>query len=423
MSKRTFPVHRGHWLHGSFPEYQLDPLGFYLNVRREVGDFCRIRMTATRSITLLAHPEAVEHVLQRRQENYEKPPELKILFEGSLLTTGETEARAKRKLIQPPYSTSHSENACRIILDSTTQFLDRIFLSPDDPLDINAEMTRLTLQIASITLFDRDLSLPEDRVDDSFQECLRYMGNPGGKVMISARFPFSKRRRAFLGARLKLHALLGGIIRDHNNSDSPGGDILSQILARDTGSLLNPVENAFLLLLASYLTMSNVLQFAFRKLAEFPDIQNRAYEEIKETLRGSDPALEDVKHLSFVSAVFEESMRLFPNFHLFYHARKDDEISGYPISAGTRVCLSSYVTHRHPEFWNDPTKFDPERFLAADVLRHKFAYFPFGGGPRICLGKSFAMLEGPLILASVLRRCRVESVGSQSHGLLRFRQR
>lgn len=421
MSRKIFPAYRGHWLHGSFPEYRLDPLGFYVSVWNELGDYSRIRMTASKSLRLLAHPDAIEHVLLKNQENYEKPPERKMLFEGSLLTSGEAEARAKRKLIQPSYRTSHSEHARAVVLDSTRQFLERVLMSPDGLVDINSEMTRLTLQVASITLFDRDLSDPEEQIDQTIQQCIRYMSQMGEKTLTPARLPFSRERRSFQRARAELHSLLAEIIREHESSDH--ADILAQIMARDEKALLNPVENAFLLLLASYLTMSQVFQFAFRKLSECPEIQEKAFQEINATLGERDPEIEDLKSLPFVSAVFGESMRLFPNFHLFYHARKDDEINGYAIPAGTRVCLSSYVTHRHPEFWDEPTEFDPERFLKKDVIRHKFAYFPFGGGPRICLGKSFALLEGPLVIAAVLQQCRVEALDGQPYGPLKFFKR
>jgi cytochrome P450 len=421
--KGGLPLYRGHWLFGSFPEYRSDPLGFYLDVWREMGDYCRIRMTPTKSFTLLAHPDAVEHVLLKRQDNYRKPPERNLLFEGSLLMSDERQAREKRKLIQPSYRKSRSEMACAIVLDSTRQFLDRVGSLPDSSVDIHGEMIRLSLQIASMVLFSRDLSEPEEQVDADVSECIQFMNLFGDGRFSLARLPFSKSRRSFGTAKAKLHTLLAEIIREHHDADTLRVDVLSEIMARDSENLFNPVENAFLLLLASYLTMSQVMQFALRKLAEFPEIQERAHREIETILAGREPGPEDLDHFDFVSAVFEESMRLFPNFNLFYHARKDDEINGHPIPAGSRICLSSYVTHRHPDFWDRPMEFSPDRFLASDVPRHKYSYFPFGGGPRICLGMPFALVEGPLILIPVLQKWRIELPRDPNDTRLQFYQR
>lgn len=423
MSEQRLPVYRGHWLHGAFPEYRLDPLGFYLHAWRELGDSLHIRLTATRSLALFAHPDAVEHVLLKNQENYEKPPERRMLFAGSLLTSGEEEARAKRKLIQPSYRTSHSENACAVVHGSTGQFLDRALAHREGHFDPHAEMTRLTLRVASITLFACDLSDPAEGVDEAIQRCIGYMSRVADRGMTPARLPFSRERRSFRHSRDRLHALLAGILREHEAAGPGRRDILREILDRDSEGLLNPLENAFLLLLASYLTMSQVLHYALRTLAAHPEIQERARAEVEAVLGETDAGPEDLKRLPYLSAVFEEAMRLFPNFHLFYHAREDDEIGGYAVPAGTRVCLSSYVTHRHPGFWDEPERFDPERFLDAGVPRHRYAYFPFGGGPRICLGKNFALLEGPLVLATVLRRCRVEPIDENPHGPLRLVER
>jgi cytochrome P450 len=407
------PDYSGHWLKGSFPEYSLDPVNFYRNVWKARGDFSRIRMTATRAQYLLVHPDAVEHLLKTRYENYEKPKERKILFDGSLLMNQKSEVRQIRSVMQPCYSSTRSASKCPAFLESADRFIREISSQPEKPVHLYEKMVRLCLEVASISLFSRDLSVPELEFDAKIRTCLFYANQVSERTFTSARLPWSRLQSEFLKARADVNFEIDDIIRQHKEGDEPPSDILSEVIKRAPADF-NIHENSFLLLLASYITMSDTLHFGFQQLAANQALQYDVRDEIESALGGRCPSAEDLSALPLTEAVFKESMRLFSNFNLFQIAKEEDEVCGYRIPAGSRVCLSQFVTHRHPDFWDDPEHFHPERFLSPDVLKHKFSYFPFGGGPRICVGKTLAMMEGPILLARILQSFRIES--ADAHG-------
>ena len=168
-------------------------------------------------------------------------------------------------------------------------------------------------------------------------------------------------------------------------------------------------DEVLTLLLAGHETTANALAWTFFLLADAPEVDGKLRSELDQVLGGRAPTVDDLPRLPYLAMVVQESMRLYPPAWAISRAViADDEIMGYLIPAGSNVLLSQWVTHRHPDFWNDPNRFDPERFSPdAIAQRPRYAYFPFGGGPRLCIGEQFALVEARLILASVLQNYRL----------------
>jgi cytochrome P450 len=173
------------------------------------------------------------------------------------------------------------------------------------------------------------------------------------------------------------------------------------------------MDEALTFLAGGHENVGAALTWTWYLLAIHPEIQEHAYDEIRARLGGRNPTADDIPHLPLLTAIFQESMRIYPPGWGELRQNLDaDEIAGYPIPRKTLIVLCQWVTHRHPDFWTQPEKFDPARFLSG-TLMHRFAYFPFGGGPRICIGMQMTLLEGPLVLATILQRYRVQIVPDQ----------
>jgi cytochrome P450 len=161
---------------------------------------------------------------------------------------------------------------------------------------------------------------------------------------------------------------------------------------------------------AGHETTAHALSWFWYVLSEHPDVEERLHHELDEVLGGAVPTIEHLSRLSYLQMVLQETLRLYsPSFSLVRHVIADDEVGGYVLPKDSIVFVTPYFTHRHPDFWPDPDHFDPERF-APGTRRHKFAYFPFGGGPRICIGNNFALMEMPLVIAVIAQRYRLRLV-------------
>ena len=213
-----------------------------------------------------------------------------------------------------------------------------------------------------------------------------------------------------------------GLIAARRQAASRPDDLLSLLLAaqdEETGVGMTDEQvkdEALTLLTAGHETVGAALSWTWYLLGQHPQVQEDLYDEVRGKLGGRSPTLDDLPDLPLTRAVFEEALRLYPPaWGQPREAIQPDEINGFPIPAKAIVTVSQWITHRHPDFWDEPEQFKPERFLPGQAAsRHKFAYFPFGGGPRVCIGNTFALMEGPLVLATIVQRFRVELVPGQT---------
>lgn len=415
---RESPYLRGNAVFGSALQMRRDPLGLLTEARRRHGDFVRFRLGPYR-VHLLAHPDQIAHVLQKNPRNYLKDgyEHIKIVGNGLLASEGDF-WRRQRRIVQPAFHRERLESMARTMTATTENMLQRWGARVgEDPLDVDAEMSRLTLEITGRTLFGADVTGEAGEVGRALQTVLTLGFQRTGRFWpVPLGIPTPDNRRYGAAAK-RLNAVVDGLISGRRESGESRQDLLSMLLeARDeSGEGMKPRqmrEEAMTILTAGYETTARALTWTWYLLDAHPEVQEKLDKELDTVLGDRPPGFEDLGKLSYTEMVFKESMRLLPPvWGLSRLVAEEDEVGGYRVPKGSRVVISQYVTHRHPDLWEEPESFDPERFTPErSAGRPKYAYFPFSGGPRQCVGNSFATMEAKLILATVARRYRLSLV-------------
>ncbi len=417
---------RGHWLLGCMKQIRSDPLGLYSRARQEFGDYVRIRGFAFVHYYLLTHPAAVEHILQKNQKNYRKPDVINrsvgmLVGQGLFTSAGDLWLK-QRRLMQPVFRRQHLAMLCPLFVTAAEAFLsERLAAGADRVIDIQNEMTRLTLRIASTTLFSTDISGEADVIGKAYRTAFAHISRRMNSPPFFPGWLPTPGNIRFGRARALLNRVVLELIETRRSAERKPEDLLTLLLAaqdEDTGIGMSDQQlrdEALTLLSAGHETVSAALSWTWYLLGQHPQVQQDVYEEVKGLLGGRSPTSEDLPNLPLTRAVFEESMRLYPPaWGLGRETIAADEIEGFPLPAKSLIVVCQYVTHRHPEFWKEPEEFRPKRFLpTSSAGQHKFAYFPFGGGSRACIGNNFALMEGMLVLATILQRFRVELLPDQ----------
>ncbi len=392
-------------------------LDFLLEMRERYGDVVSVP-TLVGPFTLIFHPDGVRHVLQENHRNYNKDvPDyhvLSLVLGKGLLTNDGGLWLKQRRMIQPAFHRERVAAFGTLMTEAALRWAQRwetgSFIGTNKPLTLTQEMGSLTLSIVGKALFGTDLSAETEGVGRALTT-VNHLLAKGFYLPWVLSLPTRERRRLHV-ARSTLYTVVEQIIRERRRRRERHGDLLEMLLeARDEetgeGMTDHQVRDEVLtLLLAGHETTANALSWTFYLLAQHPHVEARLREEYQQVLNGRPAMIEDLPQLPFTRMVVEEAMRLYPPaWGLGRRALGNDEIGGYFIPKGAYVLVFPFVTHRHPAFWERPNEFDPERFSAKlSAGRHRFAYFPFGGGPRLCLGNQFALYEAQLILATILSR-------------------
>jgi cytochrome P450 len=406
------PGPRGHWLLGNFADWKADVIAFFNRCAREHSDVVSVRV-GPRRLALVSHPDGVEEVLATRSRHYVKNFAQRMLApwlgKGLILSEGEFWLR-QRRLMQPAFRRERVASYGDAMVALTRRMLDS--WREGETRDVHDELTRLTLAIAARTLFDADLT---DRANDISQSLLLMMDdfNARFRNLFAAPLwlPTAANRRTRLGIR-RLREVIDRIVAERRRSGADRGDLLSILLrARDEegdgGRMTDQQvrDEVMTLLLAGHETTANALSWTWYLLAQNPEAADRLAAEASEVLGGRPATAADLSQLPYAERVVLESMRLYPPVYAYgREAVQDTEVMGYRIPKGWTVVMSQWVIHRDPRFFADPERFDPDRW--ADGLAQRlprYAYFPFGGGPRVCIGSAFAQLEAVLILATLAR--------------------
>jgi len=417
---RVPPMPRGHWLFGNGPEASSDPIGFYMRAWQELGEV--VMLTALRKYKwyLVVNPSGVERVLQTNQSNYRKPPVFKKsvgLVTGRGLVTSEGDFwRRQRRLAQPAFHRQRlallGETMTRAAFEMTERW-GRTYARTGETFDVAEEMTALTVRIAAETLFGADISGDSAEFSAALKVALAHVGRRMRTPFNLPEFVPTARNRRFNAARRTLDRVVFRIIEGRRRDAADRGDLLSMLmLARDeeTGEAMDDrqvKDEVMTLLIAGHETTAAGLAWGWYLLWGSPRVRGRLRAELSEVLGGRAPGVEDLPRLAYTRQVFEETMRLYPPaWGQPRESVAEDEIGGFRIEAGRLVLVSQYLTHRHPDFWERPEEFEPERFEPERAARRpRFAYFPFGGGARQCIGNHFALMEAQLVLATVAQQC------------------
>jgi cytochrome P450 len=405
------------------PEFRGDRLGFLVRTARQYGGVARFGLRR-RSVFLVTDPAAVKRVLQDNADNYgRKTRSLAALREtigdGLLTTTGPAWWR-NRRLMQPAFHKQRLGGFAGTIAEAAEDFAARAARlgAAGPPFDLVPELARLTLRILGRCLFDRELTDEADAVGGAVQVVLHHtIEKLGSLIPLPGLVPTPKNLR-FRRALRALDRVVLSLIEERRRGAGAAerGDLLTMLVsARDeeTGEGLGDRQlrdEVMTLLLAGHETTAMALSWTFYLLSLHPGVRRRLEDELAAALAGRAPALDDLPRLPYTRMVIEEAMRLYPPAWVITRsATGADELGGFAIPAGDMVLLSPYVTHHDPSLWEDPEGFDPERFApGAEGGRPRYAYYPFGGGPHLCIGAGFAMMEATIVLATVAQRLRLD---------------
>jgi cytochrome P450 len=337
---------------------------------------------------------------------------------GLLTSEGELWQR-QRRLVQPLFTRRQIEAHAELMAEEAVAVAGRWDHAArhGGAVDANADMVRLALRVVGRAIFGDDVARAGEVLDSAFPVLNRHTFRRAMSPLAPpASWPTPDNRRA-ARARRDLYKVVDELIAKRRRAGAGGDDLLSRLLGArdsDTGEAMDVQQvrdEALIFLLAGHETTSTALTFTLHLLARHPDEQRLVHEELDAALDGRAPALDDVPALARTAMAIKESMRLYPPaYALGRLVETQQEIGGYVLPAGSFVAVSQFATHRHPQFWEDPETFAPARFTPdREAERHPYAYFPFGGGPRSCIGSHFAMLESTIAVATVLQRFRVRS--------------
>ena len=409
----------GYPLVGMLPSMRRNPLQCLTDAARRYGDMVYLRL-GRRPAYFLNHPDHIAHVLQTHHRNYRKSELVEPLkpFLGTGLATSDGDLwRRQRRLIQPAFHRPHMATFTTIVTETTATLLDRWrpLASRSAPVDLLPEMMRLTGTIIVNALFGTTLCDPEATLLDDFRVVTAYsLRRLLAWTAWSAHVPTAKRRR-YRQALRRLEATVWHIIGTRRRSGASGDDLLARLLVAhdpETGGRMSDRQlrdEVMTLFFAGHETTGLALTWTWYLLASYPAVAAQVRGELATVLQGRAPTVQDLPYLRYTRMVIQEALRLYsPAWILSRAPIADDVIGGYPIPAGMTVLLSPYVTHRHPRWWAQPDQFDPERFAPERVTdRPRFAYFPFSGGPRQCIGEPLAWLEAQCIVAMIAQRYRL----------------
>ncbi len=400
---------------------QQDRLGYLIDVARLYGDIYHFH-TGLRHIYLLVHPDHVRSALVEQADRFYKTRPFKralgkYLGQGLFVLDGD-EHRRKRRLVQPAFHQQRIEAYAAVMVAFTQRLIER--WNPGTDYDIAQEMMVLTSSIVAKTLFDADVSKDAETVGQAMailQDAAIRQFHPVWRVL--SMLPTRQHRREER-AMQSLDSIIFRIIDERRASGVDKGDLLSMLLlAEDEEGGKNSVQQVhdevISLFLAGHETTANLLTWVWYLLALHPEVENRLHQELAEVLGERPPEVRDVARLVYTGMIIKETLRLYPSAWIITReAIADVEIGGFTLRAGSVVVMSPYITHRHPRFYADPDQFQPERFAPGyEQSVPRFAYFPFSGGPRVCIGQSFAMLEASLILATIAQQYRLALVPNQ----------
>jgi cytochrome P450 len=394
---------------GTVPSSDLaDPLRFILSLAREYGDIAQFP-TAFGPVYLVNHPDYIRDIFH--DGGYLRVSLLKMALGEGVLTSEGTYWRAQRRRMQPAFHQECIESFDTLITDATREMMQewQPCAESGQPIDVAAEMTRLTLKIIGKALFSVDFSPMADTLSRAITTCLECVEELW--IFSSSRTVSSSFHARFRDAMRTIDELVFTVIKERRRKNEKINDLLSLLLPTEKhkhGSLSNRQvrDEIVTMLLAGHETTANMLAWTWFLLSEHSDVETKFRRELDTALGTRTAKSADLPNLPYARMVLQESMRIYPPvWILFRKALANHTVGGYHIPAHSMVALSSYAMHRHPQYWDDPERFDPERFSRDRYsdLPH-YTYFPFGGGPHLCMGNHLAMMEASLVMATIAQR-------------------
>ncbi len=412
-----------------FSKIVKNPAPFFRKVLLDNDGLLRIMMTY-RSTIMTDRAEIVRHVLQKNHKNYKKTELVKKVLvpqvgHGLLTSDGEYWLQ-QRRAIQPGFHKKRLEKISKIMIDEINHYMDDVmdkYAEKNEIIDLGKEMMHLAFKIVSKSLFSGSLNDSDlDTIDTTVTASQQYIVN-------KVRQPYLRPLMWLNGTSKKIRQLkeesdnvIIQTIRERKASGKKYDDLMDMLLEtryEDTGKGMTETQlkdEAIILYVAGHETSAIALSWAWYLIAKHPEIEKKLLESVQNTLGKNDPKFEDVRNLSYPLQVLEETMRLYPPAWITDRAPiENDAISEeFTLQKGEEIILFIYGVHHNPKYWKNPFQFDPERFSIENKKNHiPFSYLPFGGGPRLCIGNNFALMEMQFVLAQMIRRYKFELVSNQ----------
>ena len=402
------------WPLGHIREIRRDMLAYFTRCAQELGDVALMRF-GPRKVYLLSHPDHIEQVLVARNRAYSKHYAFKflrpLLGQGLLTAEGDHWLR-QRRLMQPAFDRQALARYASVMVEYAEQMVSR--WHDGQQRDIEQEVTELTLRIAAKTLMDIDLGEQLEKVahgtdamTDDFRRRFQSI------APLPNWLPTPNNRRSNRSLR-ELDTVIDSIIAQRRRANDDRGDLLSMLMQardEDDGRGMSDKQlrdEVMTLLLAGHETTANALSWTWYLLAQHPRAETKLVAELEQVLGGRSPTIDDLPQLTYTEQVVKESMRLYPPaYTIGREAIEDTQVGEYEVPKGTTVFMSQWVVHHDNRWFDEPERFAPERWTEElERTRPKYAYFPFGGGPRVCIGNGFAMIETTLLVAAIAQRYR-----------------
>jgi len=402
----------------TFGPLNANPLEYFTKLARDYGDVAGMRVLKFKSI-FINHPDAIEEVLVTNARKYTKGKVLRanrhVFGEGLLTSEGEFRLR-QRRLAQPAFHRARIASYASTMVEYTQRLIEE--WRDGEERDAHKEMMRLTLRIVGKTLFDADVARDARDVGKSLELLLEIGADFRRTILIPHWVPTPTNLRVKREVA-QIEKILYRIIAERRASGHDAGDLLSMLLAAqdEDGSRMTDKQlrdETITLFLAGHETTASTLSWTWWLLAQNPAVEAKLHAELDSVLGGRPPSFDDLQKLAYTGHVITESLRLYPAaWGMARLVVEDHEVAGYPVTKGMGVAMAQWVVHRDPRWYDAPEKFQPERW-EGDLLKRlpRFAYFPFGGGPRQCIGNSFALMEAALLLATIAQKFRLRLVAN-----------
>ncbi|MFB6888374.1 cytochrome P450 [Kitasatospora sp. NPDC056327] len=407
---------------GNLRKFQRNAPALFTELNRSYGDMVKLPLGYF-TVHLNYHPDNIRYVLQDNNQNYVRGKgydAFKIFMGMGLLTLDGEEWKQHRRVVNPLFHKTAIDNMATTMTDSTALVLDRWeqAAAGRDGIDVVPEMMDLTLGALGKVMFDTDLHPLSDKVGPAMVTSIEAMVFRGTLNQLTPEFvpiPYNRRIRQ---ARRVMYEVVDDIVEAHRAGRHEGlTDLVSLLLqARDESggewTRQQVRDEIMTVFMAGHETTGTGLAWALYELAKDPQAQEKLHEEVERVLGGRTPTIEDLPDLPYARMVTDETLRLHPPIWVYPRdAVGEDDVNGWHVPAGGSVFMVPYVTHRHPDYWVDPERFDPERFSEKNRAQQpRYAYFPFGGGQRKCIGNQMALVQTHLTLAMVAQRFRLRVV-------------
>lgn len=402
---------------GNLLAFRRDPLHYIREMAKKHGEVVHFRFGPRRHVYLLTNPDEIKEVLVAKQAYFRKAKGLQaaraVVGDGILTSEGKKHMR-QRRLMQPAFHRDRIKEYADVMVRQGTELMAE--WKDGEVRDIHQDMMKVTLAIITETMFGRTVKEDADKIGQAIDVGLRYVANKGTSFIDIPLSVPTRSNREFLESSKVLDKTIYALIEERRKSGEKGRtDLLGMLLAardEDDGEGMTDEQvrdEVMTIFVAGHETTANTMSWIFYLLATHPQAEQKLHEELAAVLGGRIPAAEDVPNLPYTNLIVQETLRLYPAaWTINREVVEEVEIGGHTYQPGDTLMMSQYVMHRDARYYEDPDVFWPERF-AGDLLKRipAFAYFPFGGGPRVCIGNNFALMEAALLLATIAQQFKL----------------